>query len=148
MAKVSLIITGAIFLLATFIVLEVYLDTNSKSDIRTANSLCTAQVNFMGFTVPIGSWGQRLLGAEADCQKVHYLMLLITYGWIGYAFGGFLLVLGLVLGNRRREHHEEREERHEHHQHSQQKHISKFCGNCGGRLGKHSKYCHKCGEEV
>lgn len=147
MTKVSLIIIGAIFLLATFFVLEVYLDNNSKSDIRTANSLCTAQVNVMGFNVPIGNWGQRLLGKEADCQKVHYMMLLIDYGFIGYILGGFLLVLGLVLGNRRIEYHKEQyhEEKEEHHQ---QKHTSKFCGHCGGRLGKHSKYCHKCGEEV
>ena len=139
MAKVSLIVIGIIILIATFFVLEVYISSDAKSDIRTADSLCNAEVTAFGFKVPIGSWGQKLLGAQEDCQKVHYYMLLITYGWIGYALGGLLFILGLVLSGGRKEYHEEK--------HSS-RHISKHCGECGSKLEGHEKHCPECGEKI
>lgn len=101
--KISLIIIGLLFLLLTFYTLEIYLDPNTKSDIKTANSLCTAQVNALGFKVPIGSLGQKLLDKEEDCKKINSLILLLGYGWIGYALGGLLFILGLILGKGKRE---------------------------------------------
>ncbi len=140
MAKVALIVMGVIILIATFFILEIAITPNQKSDIQTANSLCTAQVNVMGFTVPIGSWGQRLLGKEADCQKVHYMILLIDYGFIGYIFGGFLLFLGLILGWGKKEHHEE--------QHNSSRCNYRHCGECGSKLEGHEKHCPECGKKV
>lgn len=140
MAKVALIVIGIIILIATFFVLEIAITPNQKSDIKTANSLCTAQVNVMGFTVPIGSWGQRLLGKEADCQNVHYMILLIDYGFIGYILGGFLLFLGLILGWGRQPHHEE--------QPLPSRHNNRHCGECGAKLEGHEKHCPECGKKI
>lgn len=137
MAKAYLIVIGIIVLILTFAVMEVYLTTDAKSDIRTANSLCTAEVNVLGFKVPVGNWGQKILGAQEDCQRIHYYMLLIDYGFIGYILGGLLFFLGLILGWGGH-HQEEYSNRHE----------SKHCGECGAKLEGHEKHCSECGEKI
>jgi len=143
MVKASLIVIGILLVFISFIALEVMIAPEQKSDIRMANSLCTAQVDVFGFTVPVGSLGQKLLGAEADCQKVHYYMLLIDYGWIGYALGGLLFILGLVIPSGKSRHYED-EHRASHHSGK----GAKYCGECGSRLEGHEKHCPECGEKV
>jgi len=138
MVKTSLIIIGVLILIITFGVLEIYLTQDAKNDIKIANSLCTAEVNVLGFNVPIG---QKILGEEADCQNVHYMMLLINWGWIGYAFGALLFVLGIVLrSGKKAQHHEEPSK--------PQKHSSKHCGECGSKLEGHEKHCPECGKKI
>ena len=139
MTKASLIVLGIIFITMTIIITQIIFTPAEKSDIRTANSLCSAEVNAWGIKVPLGSLGQKILGKEEDCKNIHYMMLLIDYSWIGYAIGGLFLILGIIISGGRKEYHEER--------HSS-KHTSKHCGECGAKLKGHEKHCPECGEKI
>lgn len=136
MAKTSLIIFGILFLVITIFVTQIILTPAQKSDIQTANSLCNAEVNAFGIKVPIGSWGQKILGAEADCRKVHYYILIINYGWIGYVLGGLLLIGGFFSGETKNKRNIRRDKK------------GSFCGNCGNDLEGHEKHCPECGSKI
>lgn len=151
MVKVGLIVLGIIFLIITFIALEVAITPEQKSEIKTVNSLCTAEFNLFSINVPAGAIGQKVLGQEEKCQQAHYMMLLYNYGWIGYALGVLFLILGIVIPGR---HKQRIDETYSHSQesysHHEEKHSSKsrFCGNCGSKLGGHEKHCYNCGKKV
>ena len=136
MAKVGLIIFGVLILIITVVATQIILTPAQKSDIKTANNLCTAEVNVAGVNLALGSWGQKLLGAEEDCQKVRYFMLLINYGWIGYVIGGFFLILGIFLGGGYTEREMRKNKR------------GSFCGSCGTELEGYEKHCPECGNRV
>lgn len=139
MAKAGLIIIGILILIGTFLFLQVAFTPNDISNIRLANSLCTTQVTAFGINIPIGQVGQKMIGAEQDCQKAHYIVLFLDYGFIGYIVGGFLFILGLALGNERKEYSHER---------TSNRHGVKFCADCGARLEGHEKHCSECGAKI
>jgi len=136
MAKTSLIVIGIIFLVVTVIATQVVITPAQKSDIRTTNSLCTAEINAWGINVPIGNLGQKILGKEEDCKNIHYMMLLIDYGWVGYAIGGLFFILGIALGNEHAKKKIGRDKK------------GSFCGDCGSKLEGHEKHCSECGSKV
>ena len=147
MAKASLIVLGLLFLIATFYVLQVAFTPADKGNIRTINSLCTAEVGVYGFTIPIGAWGSKLTGAEEQCERASQFNTLFTYGWIAYIFGGILLLAGLIIGGSQHvyHHHEPTRQASTHHK---PKTNTKYCGECGEKLSGHEKHCPECGSKV
>ena len=135
MAKTGLVVLGVILLLITFVVLQVGLSPEDKNKIQAMNSLCTANV----FGVPVGDIGQQLLGKEEDCSKARSMVMLMDYGWIGYALGALFLIFGLATGNEKSESSQRK--------HSS-RHRSKHCGSCGEELEGHEKHCSECGAKV
>lgn len=154
MVKAGLVILGILILLGAVFFLQIVISPNDQSDIRTAEAMCTAEVEVFGINLPVGRAGQEILGVQEECRNNHYLFLLINYGWIAYVFGGLLLLFGLILGNtkvvykKRVIHRQQNTQEKSHGKSLLKDKKAKFCGDCGSKLGGYEKYCHQCGRRI
>ncbi len=97
MVKVLLIVIGVIIILLTFLILEIGLNPYMRSQLNQQYSMCS-------------NWFVNLFSNEqsrAYCSELSGVLVLISYGWIGYVIGFIFLILGLVLKTKKREYAKE-----------------------------------------
>ncbi|MCK4730039.1 MAG: zinc ribbon domain-containing protein [Candidatus Aenigmarchaeota archaeon] len=154
-------ILGIIFFVGTFYITQIMISPQEKQQVELANQIC----NFDIYGIPLGQIGQAISPeAAGKCEEIKTISMVITWGWLGYVMGLFLLVVGLVTGGRKEiireiirepvnySKTEEKEylDEEEDEELDDKENIKKikYCASCGKKLSKGEKFCPKCGEKI